>query len=46
MKLVQLLIAPSFQAFDIHSTIIDGDALFIFPLGIYDCLYSARHHSV
>jgi hypothetical protein len=28
-----ILTGTSFQAFDIHSTITDTDALFIFPLG-------------
>jgi hypothetical protein len=29
-----MLTDTSFQAFDIHSTIIDADALFILPLGV------------
>jgi hypothetical protein len=40
-----ILTGTSFQAFDLHSTIIDADALSILPLGV-NCFYSARHHSV
>jgi hypothetical protein len=29
-----ILTGTSFQAFDIHATVIDADALFILPLGI------------